>query len=91
MVSSADKEKTSLRNVINKIIEGKIDANRRYIDEVLEKVQDQNRLYYLEKLAIEVTRMELEAKEGNLHRANYHKIMVGVYKDILEKTFPDAQ
>jgi hypothetical protein len=76
--------------MLNKKIEGKIHANHRYIDEVLEKIQDQNRLYYLEKIVIELTQMELEEKEGNMNRAYYYKVMVDVYKSILEKSFLDT-
>jgi hypothetical protein len=76
-----------IRNILNKIIEGKIDANRRYIDQILEKIQDQNRRYYLEKIIIEVTQMEGEEKAGNLQEAFRHKVMIDTYKGILEKAF----
>jgi hypothetical protein len=41
-MSTSDKQKNpSMRDMLNKIIEGKVDANRRYVDEVLEKIQTQ--------------------------------------------------
>jgi hypothetical protein len=86
-MSTSDKENTGLRNLLNKIIEGKVDANRRYIDEVLEKIQDANHRYYLEKLVIELALMESEEKAGNTQAAFQHKVMVDTYKGILEKSF----
>ena len=86
-MSTRDKENTGLRDMLNKIIEGKVDANRRYIDEVLEKIQDANHRYYLEKLVIELAMMESEEKAGNKKEAFRHKVMVDTYKGILEKSF----
>lgn len=88
MTSTGDKDKPSVRQLIDEIIEGKIDANRRFIDGMLEKIQDENHRYYLERLAVEVTKMEMEEKAGNLSRAHHHRVMVNVYKDILIRTFP---
>jgi hypothetical protein len=76
-----------MRDMLNKIIEGKVDANRRYVDEVLEKIQDANHRYYLEKLVIELAMMESEEKVGNKQAAFRHQVMVDTYKGILEKTF----
>ena len=64
-----EKKEPCIRDVLNTIIEGRIDANRRYVDEILEKIQDQNRRYYLDKLVIELQRMELEENAGNLQGA----------------------
>ena len=86
-MSTSDKPNSSLRDMLNRIVEGKVDANRRYIDEVLEKIQDVNHRYYLEKLVIELTQMELEEKAGNLQGAYRHKVLAETYKGILEKTF----
>jgi hypothetical protein len=86
-MSTRDKENTGLRDMLNKIIEGKVDANRRYIDQVLEKIQDANHRYYLEKLVIELAMMESEEKAGNKREAFRHKVMVDTYKGILEKSF----
>jgi hypothetical protein len=85
--TSEKKEPPRIRDMLNQIIEGKVDANRRYIDEVLEKIQDANHRYYLEKLVIELTQMELEEKAGNFQRAFQHKVMAETYKGILQKTF----
>ena len=87
VMSTRDKENTGLRDMLNKIIEGKVDANRRYIDQVLEKIQDANHRYYLEKLVIELAMMESEEKAGNKQKAFRHKVMVDTYKGILEKGF----
>lgn len=62
--------------MLNKIIEGKIDANRKYIDEVLEKIQDQNHRYYLEKFVIEVQRREIEEKAGNMHEVRSKQMVL---------------
>jgi hypothetical protein len=86
-ISNSDEQNPSVRDMLNKIIKGKIDANRRYIDEVLEKIQDANHRYYLEKLVIELAMMESEEKAGNGQAAFRHKVMVDTYKGILEKAF----
>lgn len=77
----------ALRDMLNQIIEGKVDANRRYIDHVLEKLQDQNHRYYLEKLVVELAMKEAEEKAGNEQEAFRHSVMVDTYKGILEKAF----
>ena len=87
MATPTDEGKDDLRVILNKLIEGKVDANRRYIDQVLEKIKEQNHRYFLEKLVIEVHQMELEEKAGNLVGAFRHKVMVDRYKGILEKSF----
>ena len=87
MATPTDEGKDDLRVILNKLIEGKVDANRRYIDQVLEKIKEQNHRYFLEKLVIEVHQMELEEKAGNLVGAFRHKVMVDTYKGILEKSF----
>jgi hypothetical protein len=38
-----DKSKLTLRDHLDKVIQGRVDANRRFVDEVLEEIQDQNR------------------------------------------------
>lgn len=86
-MSTPDKEKIELRDVLNKIVEGKISANRRYVDQVLEMIQDRNHKFYLDKLVIELQRMELEEKAGNKRGAFQHKVLAETYKDILEKAF----
>ena len=77
----------SIRDMLNKIIEGKADTNRRYIDQVLEMIQDANHRYYLEKLVVELTQMELDEHAGNLQGAFRHKVMAETYKGVLEKAF----
>ena len=86
-MESPNKKQPEMRDLLNKIVEGRIDANRRYVDEILEKVLEQNHRYYLEKMIIEIQRMELEEKAGNLHWAQQHRILAEAYKGILEKAF----
>ncbi len=80
-------KKRELREMIDDAVRGKIDANRRFIDEVLEKIQDQNHQYFLVKLGEELRQAELEQKAGNLHVAMHHRVMADVYKSILENCF----
>ena len=84
-------ESSDLRDLLDKIIEGKIDTSRRYVDQILEKIQDQHHRYYLEKFVIEFQRMEIEEKAGNVRGAYQHRVMADVYKDILEKTFAGTE
>lgn len=84
-MSPSDK-KDAIREMLNGIIEGKVESNRRYIDEVLEKIQVANHKYYLDKLVIELAMMESEEKAGNALAAFQHKVMADTYKGILEKT-----
>ena len=86
-MASPDKEMASLRELLTKLIEGKVEANRRYVDEILVRLQESNHRYYLEKFLIEVHRMELEEQAGNAHNAFCHKVMAETYKGILERAF----
>ena len=83
----SSKNNENLKVLIDQIVEGRVNASRRYIDEVLEMIQDANHRYYLEKLAIEAMRLELEEKAGNLQAVLHHKVMIDTYKGLLEKTF----
>ena len=38
-----DKSKRTLRDLLDKVIQGRVDANRRFVDEVVDEIQDQNR------------------------------------------------
>src|SRR5687768_331818 len=80
-------KKRELRDMIDEAVRGRINANRRFVDDMLEKIQVQNRQYFLERLGNEVRQMELDKKAGNLHGARHHQVMVDVYKSILEKCF----
>ena len=80
-------EDKDMRDTLNDIVNRKIDTNRRYIDEVLQKVLEHHKRYYFEKFLDEVHRMELEEKVGNLQGAFQHKVMADTYKGILEKAF----
>ena len=81
------REDKDMRNTLNDIVNRKIDSNRRYIDEVLQKVLEHHKRYYFEKFLDEVHRMELEEKVGNLQGAFQHKVMADTYKGISEKAF----
>ena len=73
--------------MIDRIVQSKIDANRRYIDEVLEKMQDQNRNYFLAKFAEEMKAKELAEKAGNMHKVRQHEVMAETYKSIVLRCF----
>jgi hypothetical protein len=77
-----------LRELLNKIVQTKIDANRRYIDEILMKIQDQTHQYYLERLGYELREMELAQQKGNLQLVMHHRVLADTYKSILENCFP---
>jgi len=76
-----------IHDLLKNIVKRKIDANRRYIDEVLETILERHKRYYFEMFLNEVQRMELEEKAGNLQGAFQHKVMADTYKGILEKAF----
>jgi hypothetical protein len=38
-----DKSKRAQHDLVDKEIQGRVDANRRFVDEVLEEIQDENR------------------------------------------------
>jgi hypothetical protein len=50
-------------------------------------IQNANHRYYLEKLVVELTQMELDENAGNLQGAFRHKVMAETYKGIIEKAF----
>lgn len=76
-----------LRDLLDKVVKNKVDINQRFVDEVLEKIQDRNHQYFLEKLGSELHQIEIEQKAGNLQGAMHHQVMADVYKSILEKCF----
>jgi hypothetical protein len=79
--------KNSLSDLINNIVQTRIDANRRYIDEVLEKMQDQNRNYFLAKFAEEMKAMQEAEKAGNMQMVRQHEVMAETYKSIVVRCF----
>lgn len=80
-------KKRELRDMIDEAVNRRIDANRRFVDEVLEKIQDQNHQYFLARLGDELRQAELQQKAGNLQGAMHHRVMADVYKSILENCF----
>jgi hypothetical protein len=80
-------KKREMRDLIDEAVKGRIDANRRFVDDVLEKIQDQNHQYLLETLGDELRQMEIEQKAGNLQGAMHHRVMADVYKSMLERCF----
>jgi hypothetical protein len=79
--------KADLKDLLNKVVQAKADTNRRYIDEILERIQDQNHQYYLQRLGYELREMELAEKAGNLQLVMHHKVMADTFKSILENCF----
>jgi hypothetical protein len=73
--------------MLDKIVQTKIDANRRYVDQILEKLQNSNREYYLQKFAEEMKAFESAMALGQTQKAAQHQIMADVYKSIAEKAF----
>ncbi len=80
-------KKRELREMIDEAVKSKIDANRRFVDEVLEKIQDRNHQYFLARLGEEIRQAELQQKAGNAQVAMHHRVMADVYKSILENCF----
>jgi hypothetical protein len=80
-------KKRELRDLIDDAVKDRIDANRRFVDDVLEKIQDQNHQFFLEKLGNELRQMEIGQKAGNLRGATHHRVMADAYKSILERCF----
>jgi polyhydroxyalkanoate synthesis regulator phasin len=90
MIATRDEpnKKHELRDLVDDAVKGRIDANRRFVDDALKKIQDQNHQYFLEKLGSEIRQMEIDQKgAGNLQGAMHHRVMAYVYKSILEKCF----
>jgi tRNA pseudouridine-54 N-methylase len=83
----ASDKKRELRDLVEEALKGRIDANRKFVDDVLEKIQDRNHQYFLEKLGNELRQMEIDQKAGNLRGAMHHRVMADAYKSILERCF----
>lgn len=77
----------TLSSMLDKIVKNKIDANRRFVDEILEKIQNSNQNYYLQKFAEEMKAFESAMAHGQTQKAARHQIMADVYKSIAEKAF----
>lgn len=80
-------KKRDMRDLIDEAVKSRIEANRRFVDDVLEKIQDQNHQYFLEKLGSELRQLEIDQKAGNLQGAMHHRVMADAYKSILERCF----
>lgn len=81
-------QNANLKELLDKVVQTKVDANRRYIDEILEKIQDQTHQYYLQRLGYELREMDLAEQKGQLQLVMHHKVMADTYKSILERSFP---
>ena len=79
--------KADFKELLNKIVQAKADTNRRYIDEILERIQDQSHQFYLQRLGYELREMELAEKAGNLQLVMHHKVMADTFKTILANCF----
>jgi len=82
-----DEAKVKLKDVIDQLVNSKIDANRRYIDEILDKIQYQNRTYFLDQMKAEIDQMASAIEKGDLKRASQHKVLAETYKAIVERCF----
>ena len=80
-------ESDRLKKLLNKVVQAKADANRRYIDEILERIQDQNHQYYLQRLGCEPRETELAEKAGNPQLVMHHKVLADTFKSNLENCF----
>jgi predicted transcriptional regulator len=87
-MSDKHEKDSSISEILNKIVKNKVNGNRRYIDEILEKIQDRNRNYFLAKFE-EMKAKEEAEKAGNLDKAQHHKVMAETYKSIVERCFAD--
>jgi len=76
-----------LLKLINQAIEEKAKVNRRYIDEILEQIEDRNHDYFASKFIAELEAAVEEEKKGNLRKAVHHKTMANVYKSIIDRCF----
>lgn len=78
-----------LEEVLNRIVRAKTNVSRRYIDEILEKIQDRNRAYFLIKSAAEMKAKELAETAGDLFKARHHEVMAETYRSIAERSFAE--
>jgi hypothetical protein len=76
-----------LLKLINQAIEDKARVNRRYIDEILEQIQDRNHEYFASKFIAELEAAVEEEKKGNVRQAVHHRTMANVYKSIIDQCF----
>ena len=76
-----------IKNLLNDIINKRADSSRRYVDQILERIEDQNHQYYLHRLGNELRELELAEKAENAQLVMYHTVMADTYRGILEKTF----
>jgi hypothetical protein len=79
----------NISQLLDKIVQGKINGNRRYIDSILEMIQDKNREYYLAKFAEEMKAKEEAIKAGKIQRARHHEVMAETFKSIAERCFAE--
>lgn len=68
---------SSILDILNKIVQSRIDLNRRYVDEILEKIQEQNRQYFLDKYNEELAAMEREQQRSGGSSNNNINIIEG--------------
>lgn len=76
-----------LEDVLNNIVRAKTNVSRRYIDDILEKIQDRNRAYFLIKSAAEMKSKQLAEAAGDLFKARHHEVMAETYRSIAERSF----
>jgi hypothetical protein len=76
-----------LHGLLDALVKRRADANRKFIDEVLKKVQDRNHQDFLGKLENELQQMELQKRTGNAAALVHHQVLADAYKSILDWCF----
>jgi predicted nucleotidyltransferase component of viral defense system len=76
-----------LRDLVEKLVSDKVNANRRFVDEVLEKIQDRNHQYFLERFGDALKQAETAERAGDASAALRYKVLADTYKSIIERCF----
>jgi hypothetical protein len=79
-------KKHELRDLIDDAVKDRIDANRRFVNDLLEKIQDGTTNSSLKSSGTSCGRWR-PTKAGDLRGATHHRVMADVYKSILERCF----
>ena len=76
-----------LRDLVEKLVSDKVNTNRRFVDEVLEKIQDQNHQYFLARFGDALKQAETAERVGDASAALRYKVLADTYKSIIERCF----
>jgi hypothetical protein len=77
----------NLRDLVEKLVTDRVNANRRFVDEILEKIQDQSHQYYLARFGEALEQAEIAEKTGNAPGALRYRVLADTYKSIIERCF----